>query len=941
MISLTPTCVCNDGYSMQAGNCIFNCQNIEGAKTNATNDACVCENNDYYIDEIQNKCLLKQGCHLDEVNCRSNGQCKEDLEHDWTCECNEGYYFDGSTCIKENPCENDGFPCGDNCCTALQICLNNNTCDDLPASNCQNDNECSEDYFCDPIANKCIKMDDDNGCIFKPVYTEEMHPLLAWQWPGEQNIEAPDYKYVMMAPMVANITDDNNDGVVDLKDTPDVIFSTFKGSRYNYEGVIRVIDGKTGTELATTNGLTPVVAGWELAVGDIDNDGQNEIVGFKWDTRELVAFRYNLITKKMEEVWKGPSSGGAKAAAIADVDHDGKPEVISQNYILNGEDGTLQCAFPTPANTFPIVEDTNDDGIMDVISGQYIFSGDDCRILPNLGTSTLTVFLAMADLNLDGNPEIVVINSGQIFIFDTSLNQLITPFSIGDSGGAPPTIANFDEDDALEIAVAGKDYYTVLDVNLDATPPEKKIDFLWKEDTEDRSSRMTGSSLFDFEGDGIAEVLYADQCYFRVYNGVDGSERFKTINSNGTLNEYPIVADVDNDGKSEIIVGSNNYGSHSECPWWGTGEGQNTVGTNGIRMYESPDNSWVRTRRIWNQHTYHVTNVNEDRSIPINEEHNWLNYNNYRLNVQGKGVFNSPNFVIDRVDIEREDCPKLKFKLKIKFSNQGSLTVNANIPISIYKNTADSKELIDTIYTDEILLPGYTTTLEYDYIPENPDSFYSLSVVADDKGNGTGEYNECNEVNNTKIINFKGSYTAFCKAGIGECMRFAPYACNENNEIGCTATPGEPVEEICGDGFDNNCDGSIDEDCGCGGKPKQECYHASSDLISENSECKKGKMFCVGGESWGECSGDILPVVELCNGKDDDCDGEIDEDFTELGSECEMGLGICKQSGHYVCDLTGNMICDAIPLDPQIEICNDTLDNNCNGLTDEKPCQQQ
>ena len=262
-------------------------------------------------------------------------------------------------------------------------------------------------------------------------------------------------------------------------------------------------------------------------------------------------------------------------------------------------------------------------------------------------------------------------------------------------------------------------------------------------------------------------------------------------------------------------------------------------------------------------------------------------------------------------------------------------------PISIYKNTADSKELIDTIYTNEILLPGYSTSLEYDYIPENPDSFYSLSVVADDKGNGTGEYNECNEIDNTKIINFKGSYTAFCKAGVGECMRFAPYVCNENNELSCSASPGEAVDEICGDGLDNNCNGEIDESCGCAGKVEQECYHASSNLISENSECKKGKMLCIGGESWGECIGDVLPVVELCNGKDDDCDGLIDEDFTELGTECEIGLGICKQNGHYVCDLNGNMICDAIPLEAQIEICNDSLDNNCNGLTDEKPCQQQ
>jgi hypothetical protein len=170
-------------------------------------------------------------------------------------------------------------------------------------------------------------------------------------------------------------------------------------------------------------------------------------------------------------------------------------------------------------------------------------------------------------------------------------------------------------------------------------------------------------------------------------------------------------------------------------------------------------------------------------------------------------------------------------------------------------------------------------------------------------------------------------------------MSFAPYVCNENNELICGAEPGEAVAEICGDGFDNNCDGQIDENCGCTAET-QECYHASSELFAENSICKKGVMYCIGGESWGECSGDVLPVVELCNGLDDDCDGQTDEDFVELGNECRLGLGICEQLGSYTCDENGNMSCNAIPLTPEIEICDDNLDNNCNGQTDEKPCQQ-
>ncbi len=76
-------------------------------------------------------------------------------------------------------------------------------------------------------------------------------------------------------------------------------------------------------------------------------------------------------------------------------------------------------------------------------------------------------------------------------------------------------------------------------------------------------------------------------------------------------------------------------------------------------------------------------------------------------------------------------------------------------------------------------------------------------------------------------------------------------------------------------------------------------------------------------------------LPEICDGQDNDCDGQIDEDFPDLGKTCTAGLGVCKNTGHRVCNATKNgTICDAKPLPPQKEIC-DGLDNNCNGKVDE------
>ena len=74
---------------------------------------------------------------------------------------------------------------------------------------------------------------------------------------------------------------------------------------------------------------------------------------------------------------------------------------------------------------------------------------------------------------------------------------------------------------------------------------------------------------------------------------------------------------------------------------------------------------------------------------------------------------------------------------------------------------------------------------------------------------------------------------------------------------------------------------------------------------------------------------------ELCDGLDNDGDGGIDEDFPELGEVCVIGIGECACTGEYVCttDKLGTE-CSAIPGTPSDELC-DGLDNNCDGQTDE------
>jgi hypothetical protein len=47
---------------------------------------------------------------------------------------------------------------------------------------------------------------------------------------------------------------------------------------------------------------------------------------------------------------------------------------------------------------------------------------------------------------------------------------------------------------------------------------------------------------------------------------------------------------------------------------------------------------WIQARRIWNEHTYHVTNVREDGTIPQYEQPAWTRLNTFRTNAQINGA---------------------------------------------------------------------------------------------------------------------------------------------------------------------------------------------------------------------------------------------------------------------------------------------------------------
>ncbi|MBI2892521.1 MAG: hypothetical protein HYY06_03150 [Deltaproteobacteria bacterium] len=158
-----------------------------------------------------------------------------------------------------------------------------------------------------------------------------------------------------------------------------------------------------------------------------------------------------------------------------------------------------------------------------------------------------------------------------------------------------------------------------------------------------------------------------------------------------------------------------------------------------------------------------------------------------------------------------------------------------------------------------------------------------------------------------------------CRYGDGRpcdtpCLSLGWQSCNKP---ACTWGDCEPPPEDC-NGVDDDCDTAVDEDCDCiPGDPDERC----------KTPCGSwGTRSCGNDGRWSAC----VPPDETCNGEDDDCDGTDDEDF-----QCEQGAVLDCDFG---CDLTGTQTCgvdcvlgDCVGPD---ETCNG-LDDDCDGEADE------
>lgn len=480
------------------------------------------------------------------------------------------------------------------------------------------------------------------------------------------------------SPLVAG--DMDRDGI------PEIVTYRVEGNE------IYIIDGATGATKVQINSPVQLAGGTAPAMADLDNDGYGEfvIVG-----NDQFLRCYNHLGALL---WTSPAPVGYGFQArfsvpnIADFDHDGWPEVNVGNQVYSGQTGALLASggaalssgeHPARAATgfsfaSPVAIDALPDAFCPDCDGLEIVAGNQVLSVNLVTGAVIPVvtapapftdgFTSIADFDRDGDLDAIVQGRkgglNTVYCWDIQTPAILREYQLLNDwveGASRVNVADLNGDGQLEISFVG--YPWLYALKNDFTP-------LWILPNTDVSS-ITCSSVYDFCGDGSADVIYRGQTKLQVLEGATGQVKWEDDCLSLTHIENPLVLDVDGDGQTEIVI---------EC---GTNGSSNT-GT--VVAYEAVGLPGISSRRVWNQHAYFNTNINEDLSVPRYQQNPHIVGDSLRMNGFLNQFFNptfpAPDGALSAPAIT---CLGDSIEVSITVCNYGDNAMPLQTPVSAYR----------------------------------------------------------------------------------------------------------------------------------------------------------------------------------------------------------------------------------------------------------------
>ena len=641
---------------------------------------------------------------------------------------------------------------------------------------------------------------------------------------NEWTIKASYSSDIIMSPLVIPLVGDiNDDGINEI-----LCFAADDG--YNFYGVtkVNILNGNT-KQIIKSIDIDGVVCTQSAGVyGMIKLPNRHTILVVVTKDKHMLG--YDLSSNSNTYIWKRESPYYNPNVSFADFNNDGYPEVYLGNYIYDVETGNLLAhggdnsgksnAHGNRDSYYgseqylhaPFAADIDNDGFLELVAGNEVYK---VKITNRSGESGNSISLyrsitppsgvpadghtQVADFNLDGYLDVLVSNkignsaNVYIYVWDIYNNRTSAVVTIPnyDSGKSMPLIADINADGELEIIIQS----CTSDSNVKAYKyniATNDFTHLWNLWVDEDSYSNT-MSAFDFNHDGINELILTDQTTVKIMNGSGKSHLTgkDTINiyamssfsfGECTIMQYPVIVDVDKDGSADIIA-IGRYGS-----------GHTYIAS--LNIFTSAGVPWAPARSVWNQYMYNVFNVNEDLTIPTYHYSNAMSftdpddptiirrpYNNFlqqttTIDQYGRYVNRAADVAVTSVSQTQTET---EWTLTPSYCNNGERDLMAPYQITVYADSYHG-EVIATETINESLPVGAcakpTIKIPSGVIEANP-SIEQVVIAVNDKGLGVAQRGhqqaECDTTNNTKIVYIQNIQSDTTHFNLVICASELPY----------------------------------------------------------------------------------------------------------------------------------------------------------------------
>ncbi len=598
-------------------------------------------------------------------------------------------------------------------------------------------------------------------CLIVPDSFPEIKMKMKWESENLSELNTAFSTYV--------VGDVNNDNL------PEIIFSAHSGKLNTSKNFISILNGTSGNVTDKLQ-VFPEYTFWELSQ-------------FPGIYRDRISNKVGIVIK-LSDFYCGSLDGSEnfrtsfsteyRYTGFSDFNNDGFYEFYTGCVVFNGQNGKVlftgnsRFCDNSCAQVISIAADViGNDGKLELITGKYVYELELNNTSDTLGNFANIIEApvgvedgkcAVADFDGDGLMEIIVLQSsnknlgiqGNLTVWNprTKLilanipNPILNNISFD---GSLPLIGDVDGDCIPEICVIYNQILRIYKFNNIGS-----LEILYELNTSDLSS-FTGVTMFDFNQDGKQELVYRDETFLRIIKGDTGEtiDSFQLFSKTGS--EYPIIADIDNDGDAEIIISGS----------------QTNKNENRIYCFESATSAWAPARSVWNQYAYNPTQVNDDLTIPRYQQ-------NAAKPLQGKE--NCPqetcatpynNFMAQATYRTQEGCfvwPELQRDLSVTATSRcigdsleicfiakatDGFTMGNGVAIACYSPPWDSG---NAGLIDRIVITDDTTCIMMARIP----GLDSMMIVINDEG---GYYPpdfpntsipECDYTNNDFVLQLNG-----------------------------------------------------------------------------------------------------------------------------------------------------------------------------------------